>query len=376
MIQKIIRMFKRHLIRRPGNTTDHRWKPGFPRTCAWAILLTSTILLCLASFTVSNPSLTPAAIASDGDALTTVPITSVGCGKPSPIVPGASVQETIFSGDIQRTYLLHIPRGYRDTVGQALVLNFHGHGSNAEQQQYRTGFSALADTYDVIVAYPQGVVGPDQRTGWATGPSWNPQTNDVLFASDLLNHLQSTLCINPHKIFAAGFSNGGGMTNVLACKLAGRFAAFASVSGAYPAMPGGCHSTRPVPFFEMHGTGDRIVPYDGSFFKGYPPVTLWLQQWAKRDGCTVGPTVFFNQNNVIGEKWTGCRNHVTIVHYQIGGMGHIWPRHLVIRYQGHTSNLNATTLIWSFFQHYPLPTNTPIVQRNKSYKPTDVTDKT
>lgn len=363
-------MFKRHLIHHLDNVSERKLTHRFPRNFTWAILLTCTLLLGGISFTVSNPSLVPIASADAEDALTTSPITSVGCGKPSPITPGTSVQETIFSGDIQRTYLLHIPKGYHDTVGQSLVLNFHGHGSNAEQQQYRTGFSTLADTYDVIVAYPQGVVGPDHRTGWATGPGWNPQTNDVLFASNLLNRLQSTLCINPHKIFAAGFSNGGGMTNVLACKLAGRFAAFASVSGAYPAVPGGCQPARPVPFFEMHGTGDRIVPYNGSFLKGYPPVTLWLQQWARRDGCTVGPTVFFNQANIIGEKWTGCRNHVTIVHYQIGDMGHMWPRHLVFRYQGHTVNLNVTTLIWSFFQHYPLPANTPIAPRHTSYKAT------
>ena len=356
-------MFNRPLIHRPDKTIEHRRKLRFPRIFAWAILLTSTLLLCLVSFNVSNPALESVASARDSDALTTTLITSAGCGKAVPFAPGSSVMETIYSDDIQRSYLLHIPRGYRNSVGQPLVLNFHGHGSNAEQQQYRTGFSALADRYDVIVAYPQGVVGPDTHTGWATGPTWNPQTNDVLFVSDLLNHLQSTLCINAHKIFAAGFSNGGGMTNLLACKLAGRIAAFASVSGAYPDAPGGCSPTRPVPFFEMHGTGDHIVPYNGSFFKGYPPVALWLQQWARRDGCTVGPTIFFNQGNVIGEKWTGCRNHVTIVHYQIGGMGHRWPRHLVIRYQDHTTTLSATTLIWSFFQHYPLPTGTPIEVR-------------
>lgn len=369
-------MYKRHLIHHRDNVSERELKHRLPRNFAWAVLLTCTLLLCGISYTVSNPSLAPIASADAEDALTTFPITSVGCGKLSPVAPGTSVQETIISGDIQRTYLLYIPKGYRNTVGQSLVLNFHGHGSTAEQQQYLTGFSAIADTYNVIVAYPQGVVGPDHHTGWATGPSWNPQTNDVLFVSNLLNRLQSTLCINPRKIFATGFSNGGGMTNLLACKLAGRFAAFASVSGAYPAVPGGCQPARPVPLFEMHGTGDRIVPYKGSIRKGYPPVTLWLQQWVKRDGCTVGPTVFFNQDNVIGEKWTGCRNHVTIVHYQIGGMGHKWPRHLVIRYQGHTTNLNATTLIWSFFQHYPLPANTSITHGGTPYKATGPLDST
>lgn len=314
-----------------------------------ALLMICLLLLLLGSFSISSST-----SASEGDKLTSFPIKSMGCGKQSPIKPGTSVTQTIFFGGITRSYLLHIPLGYRDTIGQALVLNFHGHGSSALQQEYRTGFSTLADTYDVIVAYPQGVVGPDLHTGWDTGPLWNPSADDVLFVSDLLNHLQATWCINPHRIYATGFSNGGGMTNVLACELAGRIAAFASVSGAYPAVPGGCHPVRPVPFMELHGTGDKIVPYGGSFFKGYPPVARWLQRWAERDGCARRPVIFFNQANIIGEKWTDCRDHVTIIHYLIRGMGHKWPRHIVVHSQEHIAILNATPLIWTFFQNYSL----------------------
>jgi polyhydroxybutyrate depolymerase len=83
-------------------------------------------------------------------------------------------------------------------------------------------------------------------------------------------------------------------------------------------------------------------------------VALWLRQWAQRDGCTSGPVIFFKQANVIGEKWMGCRDHVTIIHYLIGGMDHMWPRHIVMRSQAHATTLNATTLIWTFFQNYSL----------------------
>jgi polyhydroxybutyrate depolymerase len=260
------------------------------------------------------------------------------------------------SGGIDRSYLLHIPRGYKDTIEQPLVLNFHGHGSNALQQQYYTGFSHLADAYDFIVAYPQGAIGLDHRTGWDTGSRRNPHTNDVLFVSNLLTHLQESWCINPDRIYATGFSNGGGMTYVLACKMADRFAAFASVSGSYPPVPGGCNPARPVPYMELHGTGDKVVPYNGSPAKGYPPVTQWLQQWAQRDGCNSQPVIFFHQANVTGEKWVGCRDNVTIIHYTIGGMGHMWPRHLIIRTHNSAIAFDATSLIWSFFQSYRLPT--------------------
>jgi polyhydroxybutyrate depolymerase len=328
-----------------------------PLIIALVSLLISLPLLFMVIFHtfISTPASSASASVSGSDTLTTFPIQSTGCGKPSPIAPGTSVDQTLLSGGIVRSYLLHIPRGYNDRIEQPLVLNFHGHGSSALQQQSRTGFSSLANNYDVIVAYPQGVVGPDHHTGWNTGPLRNPRTNDVLFVSNLLHHLQSTWCVNPYRIYATGFSNGGGMTNVLACKLAGRFAAFASVSGAYPTVPGGCHPVRPVPFIELHGTGDTVVPYNGSFLKGYPPVASWLREWAMRDGCASEPTIFFKQASVVGEKWMGCRDHVTIIHYLIGGMGHTWPRHLVLRSREHTTTLDATNLIWTFFQSYSLP---------------------
>jgi polyhydroxybutyrate depolymerase len=350
------RMFVIQLIRFFGKVRRFLRQNSHPRIIVQVLLLICALLFLLEGCSIFNPTEAPSASAGVGDTLTDFPIKSTGCGKPSPVAPGTSVTQTIFSDGGIRSYLLHIPKEYRDTVGQALVLNFHGHGSSALQQEYRTGFSALADTYDIIVAYPQGLIGPDHHTGWDTGPLRNPDADDVRFVSDLLNHLQAMWCINPDRIYATGFSNGGGMTNVLACKLAGRIAAFASVSGSYPAVPGGCQPVRPVPFMELHGTGDKVVPYGGSLLKGYLPVALWLREWAERDGCTRGPLIFFDQANVIGEKWTDCRGHVTIIHYLIVGMGHTWPRYIVMRSQTHATILDATTLIWAFFQRYPLPT--------------------
>ncbi len=219
--------------------------------------------------------------------------------------------------------------------------------------------SLLADQQGFIAVYPQGVVGPDGRTGWATGLRGRPRVNDVLFVSDLLNHLQSILCIDPLRIYATGFSNGAGMTNVLACTLAGRLAAFALVSGSYPPYPGGCHPVRPVPLLEFHGTSDPTVPYNGSMSKQLPPILAWLQGWATRDGCTMGPTVFYKQVNVTGLEWTDCQGNATVVHYRIQGEGHRWPS-ITFKEPGGTTGtivkaLSASALIWSFFQQHPLP---------------------
>jgi polyhydroxybutyrate depolymerase len=277
---------------------------------------------------------------------------ATGCGKTPPAPPGTSVDEIVLSDHILRRYLLHIPLTYQDTRPTPLVLSFHGHGSSAWVQERLSGFSTLADRADFLVAYPQGTIGPDGKTGWATGPAKDPKVDDVSFVARLLTQVQSMLCVDAARIYASGFSNGGAMTTLLACKLSGRIAAFASVSGSYFPVAGGCQPGRPVPLLEIHGTGDFVVPYYGSAQLDLPPVTEWLAQWATRDGCTQGPLIFWQHDLVTGVHWTDCRGNVQVEHYRLSGGGHTWPR--LIAVPGTTPAASTAEVIWAFLKNYAL----------------------
>lgn len=172
---------------------------------------------------------------------------------------------------------------------------------------------------------------------------YNPRANDVLFVSDLLNALQASLCVDPHRIYATGFSSGAAMSDLLACKLAGRIAAFAPVEGAYFPVAG-CRPSRPAAILSFQGTGDPKVPYDTGDRSGLEAIPRWLHDWATRDGCTQGPSVFFRRADVTGERWTGCHAGAVLMHYRINGGSHAWPG----APQG-TQTIRATPLIWQFF---------------------------
>jgi polyhydroxybutyrate depolymerase len=251
-----------------------------------------------------------------------------------------------------RSYLLHVPLGYQPTHPTPLMLSFHGHGSTALIQQRMTGFSVLADWDGFLAVYPQGTTGRDKVTGWATGPSTYPQVDDVAFVSDLLAQLRATLCVDPHRIYASGFSNGGGMAALLACKLSGQIAAFATVSGSYFPVAGGCNPGRAVPILEIHGTADRTVAYVGNSNRMLPPVPVWLAAWAARDGCLSHPQVFLNTNDVVGEQWSGCAAGSAIVHYTLIGGRHVWPTALPAPVSDR--HLSTAALIWAFCQAHPL----------------------
>jgi poly(3-hydroxybutyrate) depolymerase len=130
---------------------------------------------------------------------------------------------------------------------------------------------------------------------WQGDPDSSPSVNDIDFTLDIINSLQSTYCISPRNIYAAGKSNGGGFVNLLACdpKASSIIAAFAPVSGAYyltkeETSPACNPSRSPVPIIEFHGYQDETIPYlggDNTRDNGItPPIPEWINEWATRDG--------------------------------------------------------------------------------------------
>jgi polyhydroxybutyrate depolymerase len=287
---------------------------------------------------------------------TIVPTT--GCDHAALIKPGSSADETIRAhpaeseGFATRRYRLHVPATYQADRPTPVVLIFHGHGGSAAGME-GTGFSQLADRQNFLAVYPQGLPqGAGGPSFWADIGPIDFGIDDVLFVSDLLTTLQKEFCVDAHRIYATGFSNGGGMTWFLACRLAGRIAAFAPVSGDHYAPPGGCQPGRPVSVLEINGTVDQLVPYNGVSIKEAPAwpeqsIPDLMQTWAARDGCTAGPVVFLQDARTVGEQWTGCKGQTVVMHYRMVGEGHSWPARI--------GTMTGTEAIWQFLSAHPLP---------------------
>jgi polyhydroxybutyrate depolymerase len=286
-------------------------------------------------------------------------VVTTGCGKQSAVTPGTSSTRTIAAdpavsnGATTRTYLVHVPASYRPSTPLAVILAFHGYGGTAAGMERGSGLSLLAQQRGFLAVYPQGLpFGATSAPFWASAGPIDFGIDEIAFVTNLLNDLQATFCVDAHRIYATGFSNGGGMTGYLACRLAGRIAAFAPASGNFYDIPGHCHPSRPAPILDFHGTADTVVPYVGlpaseSPDWPLPSISEWLAGWAARDGCTGGPDVFLQISGVTGEQWAGCRGQSVVIHYRLNGVGHTLP-----------PTINGTStplLIWDFFQSHPLP---------------------
>ena len=276
---------------------------------------------------------------------TTAPNTP--CGRGTSVSPGTTARHTLRSGGRTREYLLHVPRGYRPGTPAPVVLVAHGHGGRAARMAGTLGFDPLADRDGVVVVYPQGLVGPDGLTGWSTfGRRADARVDDVRFVGDLLDRLQTDLCIDPARVSITGVSNGGGLTNLVACRMADRVAAAAPVAGAFYPIPGGCTQSRPVPLLEVHGTADTLVPYGGNPALGFPPILEYAAEWARRDACTSGPTTVRRDASVTTTEWSKCRGDVVVQHVAVAGAPHGWPG------RGERSGFDTTTAVWEFFRDH------------------------
>ncbi len=254
----------------------------------------------------------------------------------------------IVSGGVTRHFILHVPPSYNGNP-VALVINLHGYSSNSKQEEALTGMSPKADEAGFIVVYPDGI-----ESTWYTGPGAQGDA-DQQFVRDLIAHLEALYTIDPKRIYATGISNGGGMTNRLACDMANVIAAIAPDSGAYNFWQN-CNPSRPVPVLAFHGLDDNIIPYAGNTPQIMtPPIEDWAAAWAGRNGCASTPTITTPVETITIHTWSQCKENADVILYTLANHGHSWPGSLVMPKNITSQAVNATDVIWEFFKQHPMP---------------------
>src|SRR5205807_4068995 len=139
-------------------------------------------------------------------------------------------------------------------TGQALplVIAMHGYTQGAVELEAMTQLDAAAAKEAFAVIYPQGI-GSSWNAGSCCGVAQSQRIDDVEFMRQVIDKLVSEGDVDPKRVFATGFSNGGMMAHRLAGDLADKLAAVASVSGSLVTP---CRPSRPVSALEIHGIDD------------------------------------------------------------------------------------------------------------------------
>lgn len=317
-----------------------------------AMALVGVVVLALCVSNASRSTLASAASTSKS-----------GCGSTS---PGSTTLSLTVRG-LQRTVIVHVPKSAGDASPLALVLNLHGSGSTALEQEEFTKMNATANADNFIVAYPQALF-PD-----GTGFDWNvpgvalvrersvksKAPNDVKFLSLLVGILEQKYCVNAKEVYATGFSGGAREASQLACDDSSIFAAVAPVSGLRRPTP--CPTNRAVPVIAFHGLLDKVDPFAGHGEKYWTySVPAAARYWAEQDHCATKATASTPAKSVKLITYASCAGGAIVELYDIMSEGHEWPGgptlpSTITSLLGPQSDaISANTLMWSFFAAHPL----------------------
>jgi polyhydroxybutyrate depolymerase len=199
---------------------------------------------------------------------------------------------------MSRTYFLHVPESYDGTEPVPLIVDFHFLGNSGEQEQQVSPFPAVTQNEGVLIAYPDGTVGPGGRA-WNLGPCCvADDVDDVAFAKALVDQLRSKACIDEKRVYAVGYALGGGMAHTLGCHAADVFAAIVPVGFDLLAENSdGCAPSRPITVVQFRELSDDFAPYGGGTLTPIPdtPITLLgaeatFARWAELNGCAEPPS--------------------------------------------------------------------------------------
>ncbi len=310
-------------------------------------------------------------------------------GLASAAAPGASVDLELAHGGLVRSYRLHLPAGHDSASPAPLWLHVHGYTGSARHSDGWTGLSELSDREGFVLVFPQGTsfeASPDGETGGRTAAisSWNdlacsaplqpaapacradadpypcpPECgtcgpcnwcschDDVGYLLALIDHLSAELCLDPDRVFASGYSNGGMFVHRLGCALEDRLAAVAPMHG-YLARGFNCTAGPSGPsLLLVGGTSDRTVPIDGSHAGDgyvYTAQRDVAAAWAEALSCAAEPvavgTPGDGRRQLACVEYPGCAGGRAVRSCSWDG-AHVWPR-------DEAGNFGAE-LLWRFF---------------------------
>jgi poly(3-hydroxybutyrate) depolymerase len=270
-------------------------------------------------------------------------------GKPIPITVGG----------VQRRFILSVPTNYDNTKPYKLIIAWHALDDN-DIRMYADKYYGLQDlsANSTIFVAPNGELGfggGEPCTGMANGePScgW-PDSNgrNVALADAVVELIQSNFCIDTDRIFATGWSFGGGMSYRTACSrpLGGGTAswgvrAVAIYSGGE--LSGPCTPSKPVAYYHSHGISDGVLGYDQDNNPDGAGVGM-AKDFSMANGCTwKTPTKVTNGQPHVCSDMVGCMTGYPVKFCSFAG--------------GHTpypdgGNKNSTwqpPVVWEFFNQF------------------------
>ena len=242
--------------------------------------------------------------------------------KPSTVLKPGKYNRTIDG----RKYIVYVPNTYDGSKPVPLLVDYHPINGSADMRSGSALYEDVTRNDAVIIIYPEGEESPMQNfmgggyaRAWNVGPCCT-DADDITFSRKFIEATRKEAYIDGTRIYATGYSMGGGMSNYAACFMADIYAAVAPGSfdlAEELVNSEGCHPVRPIPIMNFRGTNDGVVNYQhqnepSKVVPGKPITFLGAKEnfatWASINGCTGSATKDANGCEV----YNTCNSNVKV----------------------------------------------------------------
>ncbi len=254
----------------------------------------------------------------------------------------------IMHNNIQREYLLYIPKIYDSSQSTPIVFSLHGAGGSKESQYQLSEFHFIAERENFILVTPEATARRGALTFWNQTNSSNG-ADDVGFIDTLISIISAEYNVDLDRIYIAGSSNGAFMAFQITCERSNKIAAVAAIKGYMLSdQITNCNPNMPTAIIQMHGTQDPLVAYSG--------VQATVDFWNKFNNTDTIPLITNftdsdpnNGNTANSQLYRNGTNGVEVEHIEVINGVHDW-----FGEPGTNYDISASEEAWTFFSKFDI----------------------
>ncbi len=273
---------------------------------------------------------------------------------------GGAFDQTIAWGGVGRDYTVVVPSTAAPGIPSPLILVYPDASRLPQDVRTLAGFDGPAEAAGWVVAYLASEAGR-----WAISPSVSPGSDgvdDTGFTREVVRRIVDDLDIDPARVHAVGFGEGGVMAQRIACSASDLVGSVASVgAGVSFEVADSCPMAQPVSLLQFAGTADPVFPWFGGRIDERYGIMTQLggaRWWADRLVCAPAieitdlPDLVDDGTSVERNRHSACPAGREATLYTVFDGGHTWPGSDVDLPPAHglkTLDVQASLLIMDFF---------------------------